>query len=71
MLAKELGKILTGFSVLFLGMIVIAALSYLGGKILDLTGLIYGLPEQISFGVFLLLGLCVCWYIGHEVTIKW
>lgn len=60
-------KILIGFIVLFLGTVVLAGLSYLGGKLLDLTGLIYGLPSQVGFGVLLFLGLCVCWYIGDEL----
>ncbi len=50
MLAKALDalyKILIGFTTLFLGMVVIAGFSYLGGELLDLSGLIYGLPSQI------------------------
>lgn len=74
MLAKALDalyKILIGLIIFFLGMVVIAGFSYLRGKLLDLTRLIYGQPEQICLGSLLLLGLCICWYIGHEVTIKW
>ena len=65
---NALYKILIGFITLFLGMVVIAGFSYLGGKLLDLTGLIYGLSDQIGIGVLLLFGLCACWYIGHELV---
>jgi len=71
MLAKALSKILIGFCVLFSVVIVIAAFSYLGREILNLTELIHGLPVQIGLGVLLFLGLCTCWYIGHEITVKW
>lgn len=69
--SKMLSKTLIGFGVLFSGMMVIAALSYLAKEILDLTGLIHGLPVQMGLGVLLFLGLCTCWYIGHEITVRW